>query len=240
MNLFSKLVVAASFSFIACDQNLDVSDAPAASATISALKSLGDTRSIVAADEGEAKLLMDSALASEEGRAALDRLRADGYRFDRVSNSAFWTVGNGDKLGTVIQRGVRDGEQVMVATVLHPDLSVVSTLELEGEGETFAAYELGATEGARELRVEEYENAVSVEASALIGYATGAPTTQCTLQNGIIDAGGQIADGLCVGEANFVCLWSYVGNTNAYNKCVKQRIAACAIGTDKWDAPVCN
>ena len=88
--------------------------------------------------------------------------------------------------------------------------------------------------------MEAYEAEVNVEASALIAYTTGAPTTQCTLQNGIIDAGGQIADGLCVGEANFVCFWSYVGNTSAYNKCVKQRIEACTIGTDKWDAPVCN
>ena len=50
----------------------------------------------------------------------------------------------------------------------------------------------------------------------------------------------ECGDGLCTGEANFVCFWTYAGNKAAFNCCVSQREAACAIGTDKWNVPTCD
>jgi hypothetical protein len=31
-----------------------------------------------------------------------------------------------------------------------------------------------------------------------------------------------------------------MGNDAGYNRCVRERKAACGIGTDKWNKPTCN
>lgn len=242
----SKLLIACSFTFIACDDLAPTSqDAAIESPAVNALMALGPDRHITPATLEEAKALIERAVDSEDTTTALRRQRTLGFHFDRRAASAFWTEGDGDKLGTVIQRGVRDGELVLVTTVLRPDLSIVSTLEVEGEAEAFTVYETSEGCMAEEIPTEGTEEsgegeAVEVVEAPLISYTTGGTSTQCTLQNGIINAGGQIADGLCTGEANFVCFWTYAGNTPAFNRCVSERQAACAIGTDKWNKPTCN
>jgi len=247
----SKLLIACSFTFLACDTNVGAPTQPSVeSPAVSALVALGPDRHITLTTREEAQALIDRALESADATDALRRQRTLGFHFDRRATTAFWTEGKGDKLGTVIQRGIRDGEQVIIATVLRPDLTVVSTLEVEGEAETFTVYEIAEGCTAEEIPTESVEVTVTEESeegddvvvvdAPLIGYATGGTSTQCTLQNGIINAGGQIADGLCTGEANFVCFWTYAGNKSAFNRCVSERQAACAIGTDKWNKPVCN
>lgn len=242
----SKLLIACSFSFLACDTNVAETTQPTVeSPAVSAVMALGPDRRITLTTLEEAKALIERAVDSADATGALRRQRTLGFHFDRRATSAFWTVGkDGEKLGTVLQRGVREDEQVLVATVLRPDLTIVSTLEVEGEGETFTVYEIAEGCTAEEIPTESTEESgegddVAVIDAALIGY-TGGTSTQCTLQNGIIDAGGQIADGLCTGEANFVCFWTYMGNDAGYNRCVRERKAACGIGTDKWNKPTCN
>jgi hypothetical protein len=247
----SKLLIACSFSFLACDTNVAEPTQPTVeSPAVSAVMALGPDRRITLTTLEEAKALIERAVDSADATGALRRQRTLGFHFDRRATSAFWTVGkDGEKLGTVLQRGVREDEQVLVATVLRPDLTIVSTLEVEGEGEAFTVYEIAEGCMAEEIPVESTEVTVTEETeegddvvvidAALIAY-TGGTSTQCTLQNGIIDAGGQIADGLCTGEANFVCFWTYMGNDAGYNRCVRERKAACGIGTDKWNKPTCN
>ncbi len=261
--LISTALLACSFSFVACDQTLDGTGSAGAddiatvrSPGIEALEALGRERRIVPASTEDAQRLAALSLESQELMDAKGRLGDEGFIF--VSRpTAFWTIGAAETLATLVERGRRADEQVMLVTVWKSDLTLLSIFEVGGEGAgfevhevivssddkaevespgfVFVAHDTDNAEDASDTSDEE----LGMQEGALIGY-TGGGSTQCTLQNGIIDAGGQVADGLCLGEANFVCFWQYIGNDRAFNRCVNQRVAACQIGTDKWSAPVCN
>ncbi len=260
MKLFiSTALLACSFSsFVACDQNLagvDGTDgagefATVRSTAIEALEALGPERRIVPASIEDSERFAELSLESQELMDAKGRLENRGFVF--VSRStAFWTHGEGEPLATLVERGRRADEQVMLVTVWKSDLTLLSSFEVGGEGAGFEVHEVSEScEDEAEVTSPGFvfvaengedtsDDELGMQEGALIGYAGGG-STQCTLQNGIIDAGGQVADGLCLGEANFVCFWQYIGNDRAFNRCVNQRVAACQIGTDKWSAPVCN
>jgi len=257
MKLFiSTALLACSFtSFVACDQTLQGVDrtdetggiSTVRSTAIEALEALGPERRIVPASIEETKRFEALSLESQELMDAKGRLGAEGFVF--VSRAtAFWTKGEGEPLATLVERGRRADEQVMLVTVWKGDLTLLSSFEVGGEGPGFEVHEvIESCEDEAEVESPGFtfvaedtsDDELGMQEGALIGYVGGG-STQCTLQNGIIDAGGQVADGLCLGEANFVCFWQYIGNDRAFNRCVNQRVAACQIGTDKWSAPVCN
>lgn len=240
MNLsLPKLALAASLTFAACDTDTTPTSATNPGPAVSALTALGPERRITPTSTEEAREMVETVYDSSEARDALRRQRSIGFHFEMRKTSTFWTRGENGTLGTVVQRGVRDDEQVLVTTLLRPDFTVVSTLVMEGEGAEFTVFELA--EGCEsEVPTATNDDGLEVEEGALIGYTTGGTSAMCQLQNGIIDAGGQIADGLCTGEAHFVCFWTHIGNDAAFKRCVRQREAACAIGTHQWDAPTCN
>lgn len=243
MNLsISKLIVAASLTFAACDTDTTLTSATNPGPAVSALTALGPERQIKPATVDEAREMLETVYDSSEARDALRRQRSVGFHFEMRATSTFWTKGDNGTLGTVVQRGVRDDEQVLVTTLLRPDFTVVSTLVVEGEGADFTVFE---TADGQESEVptpgqDAEGDGLEVEEAALIAYTTGGTSAICQLQNGVIDAGGQIADGLCTGEAHFVCFWTHIGNDAAFKRCVNQRQAACAIGTNHWNAPTCN
>lgn len=244
MNLsLSSLILASSLTFAACDQDLGSpsTESAASSPAVSALTALGSERRITPATTDEAREMLETVYDSTEAADALRRQRSIGFHFEMRKTSTFWTRGENGTLGTVVQRGVRDDEQVLVTTLLRPDFTVVSTLVMEGEGAEFTVFEIaeGCESEVATTKEDGEDDGLAVEEGALISYVTGGTSAMCQLQNGVIDAGGQIADGLCTGEANFVCFWTYIGNDAAFKRCVSQRQAACAIGTHQWDAPTC-
>lgn len=244
----STALLASSFSsFVACDQNLTSDDGVADMATpshpvIAALEALGPDRRIVPASPDETSRFEKLSLESLARRHAKGRLTGEGFVFTSRA-TAFWTVGEGEPLPTLVERGRRGDEQIMLVTSWRADLSLPSTFEVAGDGRTFEVHEVLPPHGPPTpgfmFLADAPQEELAFEEGALISYVGGS-STQCTLQNGIIGAGGQIADGLCLSEANFVCFWQYIGNDRAFKRCVDQRIAACQIGTDKWSAPVCN
>ena len=249
MKLFiSTALLACSFSsFVACDQDLMGDDGAGDVATthspaIAALEALGPDRRIVPASFEEAARFADLSLESQALMDAKGRLADDGFVFGSGA-TAFWTKGEGEPLPTLVERGRRGDEQVMLVTTWKSDLTLSTTFEVAGEGESFEVHEVLTPHGpvgpGFMFVADGPDEQLGFEEGALISYV-GGTSTQCTLQNGIIDAGGQVADGLCLGEANFVCFWQYIGNDRAFKRCVDQRVAACQIGTDKWSAPVCN
>lgn len=247
MNLsLSSLILASSLTFVACDQDLGspsthTSPTATSSPAVTALTALGPERRITPASTDEAREMLETVYDSTEAREALRRQRSVGFHFEMRSTTTFWTKGDNGTLGTVVQRGVRDDEQVLVTTLLRPDFTVVSTLVVEGEGADFTVFE---TANGHESEVptpsDDGDEGLAVEEGALISYVTSGTSAMCQLQNGVIDAGGQIADGLCTAEAHFVCFWTHIGNDAAFKRCVRQREAACVIGTNHWDAPTCN
>lgn len=249
MKLFiSTALLAGSFSsLVACDQNLMADDGAADVATINspaiaALEALGPDRRIVAASADETTRFEKLSVESLARRHAMRRLADEGFVFGSRA-TAFWTEGEGEPVATLVDRGRRGDEQVMLVTSWRADLAVSTTFEVAGEGETFEVHEVFAPHGPPSpgfmFVAAAPRGELAFEEGALVSYVGGS-STRCTLQNGIIGAGGQIADGLCLGEANFVCFWQYVGNDRALERCVDQRVAACQIGTDKWSAPACN
>ncbi|HRE92047.1 MAG TPA: hypothetical protein PK095_23225 [Myxococcota bacterium] len=242
MNLsLSKLALASVLSFAACDTELPAVT-PASlesSPAVTALTALGPERRITPTTADEARAMVETVYDSSEAEAALRRQRSVGFHFEMRATSTFWTKGDNGELGVVVQRGVRDDEQVLVTTLLRPDFTVVSTLVAEGEGADFTVFETADGE-ENEVPTPDDDDGLEVEEAALISYTTTGTSAMCQLQSGIIDAGGQIADGLCTGEAHFVCFWTHIGNDAAFKRCVNQRQAACAIGTNHWDAPTCR
>lgn len=240
MNLsLSSLILASSLTFAACDNDTTPTSATNPGPAVSALTALGSERHITPATADEAREMLETVYDSSEARDALRRQRSVGFHFEMRSTSTFWTKGENGTLGTVVQRGVRDDEQVLVTTLMRPDFTIVSTLVVEGEGADFTIFEIAeGCEAEVPTPSQDGDDGLAVEEGALISYTTGT-SAMCQLQNGVIDAGGQIADGLCTGEAHFVCFWTYIGNDAAFKRCVSQRQAACAIGTHQWDAPTC-
>lgn len=241
MNLsLRSLILASSLTFAACDTDTTPNTASNASPAISALTALGPERRITPATTDEARAMIETVYDSSEAEAALRRQRSVGFHFEMRATSTFWTKGENGTLGTVVQRGVRDDEQVLVTTLLRPDFTVVSTLVVEGEGADFTVFETADGNESEVPTPDDEGDGLAVEEGALISYTTSGTSALCQLQNGVIDAGGQIADGLCTGEAHFVCFWTHIGNDAAFKRCVAQREAACLIGTNHWDAPTCN
>jgi len=249
MKLFiSTALLACSFSsFVACDQNLIGSDeagdvATTHSPAIAALEALGPERRIVPASFEETARFANLSLESQALIDAKRRLADEGFVFGSRA-TAFWTTGEGEPLPTLVERARRGDEQVMLVTTWKSDLALSTTFEVAGEGESFEVHEVLAPHGpvgpGFMFVADGPDEQLGFEEGALSGHVGGI-STQCTLQNGIIDAGGQVADGLCLSEANFVCFWQYSGLDRAFKRCVNQRIAACQIGTDKWSAPICN
>ena len=62
----------------------------------------------------------------------------------------------------------------------------------------------------------------------------------CQIYNGLVNSGGDIADGLCTVDAGVVCAFTYAGNTNAINRCIAERQAACSIASSKWNKQSCK
>ena len=239
MNLsISKLLVAASFTFVACDQNLEASPV-VESAGYSALVGLGPTRTINPASLAEVQHLLDASAGARDTRDALQRLRAEGFAFGPAA-AAFWTEGDNGKLGTVFQRGIREGERVTVATLLTPEFEVVTTFEIGGEENAPEIYDLTddcLVEPPSPLDADPGE--VEVTEAPLIG-AFGAVPLHCQIYNGLVNSGGDIADGLCTVDAGVVCAFTYAGNTNAINRCIAERQAACSIASSKWNKQSCK
>jgi hypothetical protein len=240
----STALLACSFSsLVACDQTIIGDDAAgdvaAHSPAITALEALGPERRIVPASFEETDRFANLSLESQALMDAKGRLADEGFAFGSRA-TAFWTTGDGEPLPTLVERGHRGDEQVMLITTWRSDLSLSTSFEVGGEGHTFEVHEVRDPHGpvgpGFMFVADGPDEQLGFEEGALTSLV-GGTSTQHTLRNGIIDAGGQIADGRCLSEASFVCFWQYVGNERAFKWCLNERVAACQIGTGKWSAP---
>ena len=246
MNLTtSKLLLALSFTTAACDGMSGAPDAApeeAVSPAYTALADLGPERRMVSAAHADQARLLAEAAHSRAAMNAVRRLTAEGFAFAQPA-SAFWTEGEGGQVGTVFQRGVRDGEGVTVATVLTPDFNVVSTLEFSGAGDGLEVFDIGSTQPTEidiEGKFHESQPHLGMTEAPLVSYATGSASTGCRVYGGLVASGAQIAGGLCSFEASITCTFIFLGEGRQIRRCIAERQSVCGVASDKWNPSTCN